>query len=68
LNKNWIARIAINNHIVRASAAAKAASIDFIGIEISNRVIIGLSQDEQSQLEKAARELVKSNGAEVHHV
>ena len=68
LNKNWHAGIVVNKSVVNASAAAKAANINFHGIEISNRVIVGLSQDEQSDLEKGAQELAKSNGAEVHRV
>ena len=68
LNKNWHAGIVVNKSVVNASAAAKAANINFHGIEISNRVIVGVSQDEQSDLEKGAQELAKSNGAEVHRV
>ena len=68
LNKNWHAGIVVNKSVVNASAAAKAANINFHGIEISNRAIVGLSQDEQSDLEKGAQELAKSNGAEVHRV
>jgi len=68
LNKNWTPGIIINENIVVASAAAKAANIDFGGMEISNRVIVGLNKDMQTQLEKAAQELVKSNGKEVYRM
>lgn len=65
LNGNWQAGIVINDNVVDASAAAKAANIEFDGMKISNRIIVGLSQDKQSQLETAARELAKSNGIEI---
>ncbi len=68
LNKNWTPGIIINENIVVASAAAKAANIVFGGTEISNRVIVGLNKDVQTQLEKAAQELVKSNGKEVYRI
>jgi len=65
-NGNWRAGVVVENRIVDASAAAKAANINFDGNEISNRAIIQLSQAGQSQLEEAARDLAKSSGAEVY--
>lgn len=65
---NWRAGIMINGNIVDASAATKNANIDFDGSEISNRGILGLGQDEQSQLEKVARELAESNEIGVYRM
>jgi len=61
-NGNWRAGILVDEKVVDASATAKSAGIDFEGGILSNRTIIQLSQAEQSQLEKAAQELAKSNG------
>jgi len=65
-NKKWHAGIAIEDKVVDAAIAAKSADIDFNGAEISNRKIIQLNQDQQSQLEEAARELAKTNKEGVH--
>lgn len=64
--KKWRAGIVIKDKVVDASTAAKAADINFDGNEISNRAIIQLSRDKQSQLEAAAREFAESNGEGVH--
>jgi len=63
-NGSWRAGILVEEKIVDASAAAKSAAINFEGGVLSNRAIIQLSQVEQSQLERAAQELAKSNGME----
>jgi len=65
-NKKWHAGIAIEDKVVDAAIAAKSADIDFDGAEISNRNIIQLNQDPQSQLEEAARELANTNKEGVH--
>lgn len=67
-NGSWHAGIAINDNIFDASAVAKAANIDFDGKEISNRVIVGLTQEEQSQFEAAAQQLAQSNDTEASHL
>ena len=67
-NGNWRAGIVINNNVVDAPAVAKVANIEFDGKEISNRVIVGLSPGQQSQLEKTARKLAESNDTAVHRM
>ena len=67
-NESWHTGIAINDNIIDASAAAKAANIDFDGKEISNRVIVGLTREEQSRLEAAAQQLAQSNETETSHL
>jgi len=66
--KKWRAGIAIENKVVDAAIAAMTANINFTAGEISNKTIIQLSQDKQSKLEEAARELAKSNETEVHRM
>ena len=61
---NWRAGILINEKVVDASIAAKTADLGFQDNELSNRTIIQLSRDEQSQLENSAQELAKSSGME----
>ena len=60
-NGSWRAGILVEERVVDAELAAKSAGINFDG-RVSNRAIIQLSEAEQSQLEKAAQELAKSNG------
>jgi 2-keto-4-pentenoate hydratase/2-oxohepta-3-ene-1,7-dioic acid hydratase in catechol pathway len=61
-NGKWRSGIRLDDKVVDSAAAAKTAGMNFDGSEISNRIIIQLSQAEQSGLESAARELAKSNG------
>jgi len=65
---SWRSGILIDDKVVDATAAAKISNINFNGDEISNRNIIQLSQDEQSQLEAVARELARSNDPGVHRM
>jgi len=65
-SKKWRAGIAIEDKVVDAATAAQTANIDFDGAEVSNRNIIQLSPEQQSQLEESARELANSNEAGVH--
>jgi 2-keto-4-pentenoate hydratase/2-oxohepta-3-ene-1,7-dioic acid hydratase in catechol pathway len=58
-NGKWRAGLTVEDKVIDASLAAKAANISFEGSEILNRSIIQLSHEEQSQLEEAARELVE---------
>jgi len=66
--EKWRAGILIEEKVVDASAAAKAAGVNFDGSEISNRAIIQLSQDEQSQIKKSAQDVAKAGGEDVHHM
>jgi 2-keto-4-pentenoate hydratase/2-oxohepta-3-ene-1,7-dioic acid hydratase in catechol pathway len=59
LQRKWRSGIAIENKIVDATMAAKAANILMDDGEISNRAIIQLAPDEQEQLAQAARELAR---------
>lgn len=59
LQRKWRSGIAIENKIVDATIAAKAANILMDDGEISNRAIIQLSPDEQDQLAQAAGELAR---------
>jgi 2-keto-4-pentenoate hydratase/2-oxohepta-3-ene-1,7-dioic acid hydratase in catechol pathway len=67
-NDNWHAGIVIEDKVVDAMTAAKTANIVFGGDGISNRNIIQLSQEKQTQLEETAGELAKSSKAEVHRM
>ena len=57
--RKWRSGITVENKIVDAAIAAKAANIHVDADEISNRMIIQLSPDEQEQLAQAARELAR---------
>ncbi len=61
-NGAWRAGILVGDKVVDASSAANTAGVNFDGGEISNRMIVQLSQAERSRLENAAQELAKSNG------
>jgi 2-keto-4-pentenoate hydratase/2-oxohepta-3-ene-1,7-dioic acid hydratase in catechol pathway len=62
----WRAGVVVDDNVVDATVAAIAVQINADGNEISNRVIIQLTSDEQSNLERAARELANSNQSNVH--
>jgi 2-keto-4-pentenoate hydratase/2-oxohepta-3-ene-1,7-dioic acid hydratase in catechol pathway len=64
--KKWRAGIVLEDKVVDAAAVAKAADINFDGNEISNRAIVQLSRDKQSELESAARKFAESKGEGVH--
>ena len=57
----WTAGIAVEGKVVDASAAVKATNIILDTDSISNRDIIQLTPEKQSQLEKYARTLANSN-------
>jgi len=57
----WTAGIAVEGKVVDASAAVKATNIILDTDSISNRDIIQLTPEKQSQLEKSARTLANSN-------
>jgi 2-keto-4-pentenoate hydratase/2-oxohepta-3-ene-1,7-dioic acid hydratase (catechol pathway) len=57
--RKWRSGIAVENKVVDATIAAKAANILMDDGEISNRAIIRLAPDEQEQLVQAARELAR---------
>lgn len=61
-DEKWRAGILLEDKVLDARAAAKAANIEFTEVEVSNRALIQLGQDKLSQLEEAARELAESNG------
>jgi len=54
VDKKWCAGLIVDENIVDATTAAIAADIKFQTDWISNREIISLNPDEQSQLERAA--------------
>ena len=58
--------IAVENKIVDATIAARAANIPMDAKEISNRAIIQLSSDEQEQLAQAGRELARLENHNTH--
>ena len=60
-NGKWTAGIAVEAKVVDSSAAIKATNIILDTDSISNRDIIQLTPEKQSQLEKAARTLASSN-------
>jgi 2-keto-4-pentenoate hydratase/2-oxohepta-3-ene-1,7-dioic acid hydratase in catechol pathway len=53
-NKKWCAGLVVDENIVDATTAAIAADIKFQTDWISNREIVRMNRDEQSQLERAA--------------
>lgn len=59
LQRKWRSGIVVDNKIVDATIAAKAANILMAADGISNRGIIQLDPDEQEQLAQAARELAR---------
>lgn len=62
----WLAGIVVEDKVVNASVAAKAAEIEFNGDEISNRLIIQFTKEQQIQLESIAQELANSKNEEVY--
>jgi len=60
-NGKWTAGIAVENKVVDASATVKSTNIILDVDSISNRDIIQLTPEKQSQLEKSARTLANSN-------
>jgi 2-keto-4-pentenoate hydratase/2-oxohepta-3-ene-1,7-dioic acid hydratase in catechol pathway len=67
-DEKWRAGILLEDKVLDARAAAKAANIEFTEVEVSNRTLIQLGQDKLSQLGEAARELAESNSSGVLRV
>jgi 2-keto-4-pentenoate hydratase/2-oxohepta-3-ene-1,7-dioic acid hydratase in catechol pathway len=67
-NVNWHTGIWVGDKIINAKAVAKTVGIDFENGKVTNRAIIQLSQDEQSQFEIAAQKHAKFSITEVHRV
>jgi len=66
--RKWRSGIVIENKIIDATMASKAANIPIDGNEISNRAIIQLAPDEQEQLAQAARELARLENDNIYLV
>jgi 2-keto-4-pentenoate hydratase/2-oxohepta-3-ene-1,7-dioic acid hydratase in catechol pathway len=64
----WHAGIAIEDKVVDALAAAKAAKIEADANGISNRTLIQLPPEQQSHLEQAARQLAHTNHPDTHSI
>jgi len=67
-NVNWHTGILAEDKVINAKSVAKTVGIDFANGRATNRAIIQLSQDEQSQLEIAAQKHAKLSITEVHYV
>ena len=67
-NVNWHTGIVVEDKVINAKSVAKTVGIDFENGKVTNRAIIQLSQDEQSQFEIAARKHAKLSITEVHYV